>query len=179
MSNVKHAVLQTERLVHRRPTAEHLQAVFDTYATDPEVTRFVMWHRHASLDDTRAFLAFSDAHWTRWGSGPLLSFLKSDGALVGGCGLIWESRTHVTTGYLFARQYWGYGFATECVRAMVDYARSEGARRLSATCHVDNLASARVLVKGGLILEGTLPQHTLFPNLSEVLQDVLSFGRTL
>jgi ribosomal-protein-alanine N-acetyltransferase len=173
------AVLETERLIHRRPTAEHLQVVFDSYATDPEVTRYVMWHRHTSLDDTRAFLAFSDAHWKQWGSGPLLSFLKSDGALVGGCGLIWESRTHATTGYLFARTYWGQGFATECVRAMVDYARAEGATRLSASCHVDNVASARVLAKGGLMLEGTLPEHTLFPNYSPELQDVLSFARTL
>jgi [ribosomal protein S5]-alanine N-acetyltransferase len=172
-------VVETECLVHRRPVAEHLQAVFETYAADPEVTRYVMWHRHASLDDTRAFLAFSDAHWKRWGSGPLLSFLKSDGALVGGCGLIWESRTHATTGYLFARRYWGRGFATECLRGMVDYAKAEGAVRLSATCHVDNVASARVLAKGGLMLEGTLPAHTLFPNLSPDLQDVFAFGRTL
>jgi RimJ/RimL family protein N-acetyltransferase len=176
---MKGITLETERLVHRRPAAEHLQAVFDTYATDPDVTRYVMWHRHASLDDTRAFLAFSDAHWKRWGSGPLLSFLKSDGALIGGCGLIWVSRTHATTGYLFARRHWGQGFATECVRAMVDYAKTEGATRLSATCHTANDASARVLEKGGLILEGTLPRHTLFPNLSPDLQDVLSFGRTL
>ena len=176
---MKDAIVESERLVHRRPAAAHLQAVFDTYAADPDVTRYVMWHRHSSLDDTRAFLAFSDAHWKRWGSGPLLSFLKEDGALVGGCGLIWESRTHATTGYLFARPYWGRGLATECVRAMVDYARAEGATRLSATCHVDNHASARVLVKGGLMLEGTLPQHTLFPNYSPDLQDVLSFGLRL
>jgi [ribosomal protein S5]-alanine N-acetyltransferase len=172
-------VIETERFVCRRPTLDDIQSIYDTYATDPVVTRYVVWERHTSLADTRAFITFSDIHWAKWGSGPLLAMQKSDGRLVGGCGLIWESRSHATAGYLFGREFWGRGFATECMRAMVDFARAERATRVSAICHVDNLASARVLEKAGLRLEATLPGHTLFPNLSEDLQDVLSYGLTL
>jgi RimJ/RimL family protein N-acetyltransferase len=172
-------VVETERLVCRRPTIDDVKAVFDTYATDPDVTRYVVWERHTSLADTRAFIVFSDIHWAKWGSGPLLTFLKADGRLVGGCGLIWESRLHATAGYLFGREFWGRGFATECMRAMVEYARREQAARVSALCHVDNLASARVLEKAGLRLEGTLERYIVFPNLSADPQDVLSYGLAL
>ena len=150
-----------------------------------EVIRDPLWNNiridplALRLVDTRAFIVFSDVHWAKWGSGPLLTFQKSDGRLVGGCGLIWESRTHATAGYLFGREFWGRGFASECMRAMVDFARAERAMRVSAVCHVDNGASARVLEKAGLTLEGRLPNHIVFPNLSPDPQDVLSYGLTL
>ncbi len=57
---------ETVRLALRRPAAGDIEAIFSRYAGDPEVTRFLAWPRHESLEDTRAFLAFSDAQWNEW-----------------------------------------------------------------------------------------------------------------
>ena len=54
-------LLVTERLVLRRPVEDDVSAIFERYASDPEVTRYLAWPRHVSLDDTRIFIAFSDA----------------------------------------------------------------------------------------------------------------------
>jgi ribosomal-protein-alanine N-acetyltransferase len=47
--------LETERLILRRTTSDDAEAVFD-YASDPEVTRYVIWETHNSVEDSRAFL---------------------------------------------------------------------------------------------------------------------------
>lgn len=64
--------IDTPRLRLSRPTARDAEAVFDRYANDPDVTRFVGWPLHQSVDDTRAFLDFSASEWERWPAGPYL-----------------------------------------------------------------------------------------------------------
>jgi len=59
---------------------------------------------------------------------------------------------------------------------MIDLARMFQLRRLYAICHVNHRASARVMEKGGLVREGVLRRHTVFPNLGPVACDVLSYA---
>ena len=50
---------------------------------------------------------------------------KSDGAVIGQCGLSWQSwgdRRVLEVGYLFRRSAWHQGYATEAARACRDYA---------------------------------------------------------
>ena len=105
--------LETERLVLRRPCADDAAAIFARYAADPEVTRYLSWRRHHSIEDTDIFIAFSDSEWERWGTGPYLTFSRADGMLLGSTGLAFESTTVASTGYVFARDAWGHGYATE------------------------------------------------------------------
>jgi RimJ/RimL family protein N-acetyltransferase len=171
--------LETDRLVFRRPVARDAQAIFDRYASDPDVTRYLSWPRHASIDDTRAFIEFSDAEWERWHSGPLLIFSRLEGTLLGGSGLLFETPWCAATGYVFARDAWGRGYATETLRAMVDLAVSHRVARLYAVCHTEHGASRRVMEKCGFSYEGVLRQHTVFPNISPEPADVLSYSRLL
>lgn len=158
--------IQTARLELRRPAPGDCREIFDAYASDPEVTRYVGFPRHRSVDDTRAFLVFSDAEWAAWPAGPYLIHLRETGALVGGTGLKFETPQRAATGYVLARRAWGRGYATEALGAMVEVARACGVRRLYALCHHLHRASARVLEKGGFTLEGTLRRYGEFPNLS-------------
>lgn len=150
------------------------------YASDPEVTRYLSWPVHLSLEQTRAFLVFSDDEWSKWPAGPYLVFSRQDGRLLGGTGLSFETRDRAATGYVFARDAWGRGYATEALDAMIDVARVIGVRRLYALCHVDHRPSARVLEKCGFDRERTLRQFVEFPNLSAgVRADVLCYVRQL
>ncbi len=157
--------VQTTRLLLRKPRAEDAASIFECYASDAAVTRFLSWPRHASVDDTRAFLQFSDAEWERWPAGPYLVESRETGRLLGGTGLAFEDAHRAATGYVFASSAWGRGFATESLRAIVDIARSVGVIRLYALCHADHAASWRVLEKSGFTREGLLRRHSEFPNL--------------
>jgi len=66
------------------------------------------------------------------------------------------------------RSYWGQGYATEAAAELVRYGFEQaGLRRIFAECHPDNLASARVLEKIGLLPEATTNTARLRFGLSQ------------
>jgi RimJ/RimL family protein N-acetyltransferase len=172
------AVIHTARLVLRRPTAADAAGILARYASDPEVTRFLGWPRHTSIEDTRAFISFSDSEWDRWRCGPYL-ICAPDGLLLGGTGLALETPWRAATGYVLARDAWGVGYATEALRTMVDLAPGLGLRRIHAWCHPAHAASRRVLEKCGFDLEGVLRHFAAYPNLGPGPMDTCSYARVL
>jgi len=170
--------IETARLVLRKPRVSDAEAVFSRYSGDPEVTRFLGWPRHQSLDETRAFLEFSDGEWRRWPVGPYLIESRENGQLLGGTGLAFETPFRAATGYVLAKDAWGTGYATEALRGIVAVAAEVGLRRVYALCHPDHPASWRVLEKCGFAREGLLRRHSEFPNLHPgEPSDVLCYAR--
>jgi ribosomal-protein-alanine N-acetyltransferase len=159
-------IIETERLLLRPPRAEDARRVFERYASDPRVTRYLGWPTHRSLADTQAFLVFSASEWQRWPAGPLLIESRASGALLGSTGLGFETTSQASTGYVLAYDAWGFGYATEALGAMRDLASRLEVTTLYALCHPEHRASSRVLEKCGFILERVLPAHAEFPNLN-------------
>jgi RimJ/RimL family protein N-acetyltransferase len=169
--------LTTERLLLRQPERADARAIFDGYANDVDVTRLLAWPRHRSLDDTVAFLGWSEQVWSTQGVGPYVVVDGTD-AVIGTTGLDIETPFRAATGYVLARHVWGVGYATELATAMVGLAERLDVHRLYALCHPDNAASGRVLEKAGFDVEGVLRQHTVFPNLDpERPQNVQCWAR--
>jgi ribosomal-protein-alanine N-acetyltransferase len=158
--------VETNRLVLRKPSMADAEAIFARYAADVEVTRYVGWPRHQSVEETRAFLCFSDSEWRRWPAGPYLIESRLDQQLLGGTGFGFESRSVAMIGYVLARDSWGRGYATEALMAIIDIARELKILQLYALCHPDNTASIRVLEKCDFLLEQRLEQFLQFPNLT-------------
>ncbi len=55
--------IETERLILRPPVAADAEAIHRHWATDPLVTRYLVWRPHRTVEDTRAFLAFVAESW--------------------------------------------------------------------------------------------------------------------
>jgi [ribosomal protein S5]-alanine N-acetyltransferase len=158
--------IETERLILRKPTAGDAEEIFRRYASDPEVTRYLSWPTHRRLEQTQAFLEWSDEDWQRWPAGSYLLFARDDESrLLGGTGLSFQSPALAVTGYVFARDAWGQGFATEALEAMVRLGRATGLKRIAAVCHPDHRPSARVLEKCGFLLDELRRDQLEFPNL--------------
>lgn len=171
--------IETPRLLLRRPTAADAEAVFERYASDAIVTEYLGWPRHRSVADTEAFLAVSDAEWEKWPAGPYLIASPADHRVLGSTGLAFETPTVAATGYVLARDAWGFGYATEALAAMVAVAQDVGVHRLYALCHPANPGSIRVLEKCAFTLEARLPRHMKFPNLgTDEPKDCLRYART-
>ena len=170
---------ESDRLLYRRPHPDDATAIFERYASDAEVTRFLGWPRHQSVEETRSFLAFSDAEWQRWPAGPYLILSRDTGALLGGTGFGFETPYRAVTGYVLARDAWGFGYATEALSAIVGMAPGLGIRRLYALCHPDHRVSQGVLKKGGFDREGLLRAYGEYPNLRPGMPaDMLCYART-
>lgn len=166
----------TERLLLRRPRVSDAEAIYE-YASDPEVTRYMVWRTATELQETVAVLATRAPAWEAgeeycW----VITIPPQDRAI----GTI-SCRVRGTTadfGYVLNRQYWGQGYMTEAAQAIVDWALGlPDIQRVWATCDIDNLASVRVLEKVGLVCEAIQRQSTMRPNLSDQLRDTLVFAK--
>ena len=58
----------------------------------------------------------------------------------------------VEIGYGLLQEYWGKGYATEAVKAMIEWAfRQPGVKAIEAETEANNIASQRVLQKAGFV----------------------------
>jgi ribosomal-protein-alanine N-acetyltransferase len=143
--------IRTPRLVLRDFVADDY-AVILSYASDPEVTRF-MFYGPRDEADTRVYLQRmlkSQVETPRrvWE----LAVVESDsGVVIGACDLTLENEREADLGYILGRAWWGQGYASEAASAMVRAGFEElGVERIFALCDVGHTASQRVMEKAGL-----------------------------
>jgi len=169
-------VLTTERLVLRRPRLSDAAAIFAEYAQDLEVTKYLIWRPHREIKETVDFLAGCLA---RWESGEELTWglTRKDGDRLIGM-VACRVRGHAADiGYVLARHYCRRGYATEAVRAVVEWVASvEPVFRVWAVCDTANAASARVLEKVGMSREGVLRRWIMHPNVSSEPRDCFVYS---
>jgi ribosomal-protein-alanine N-acetyltransferase len=155
--------LETDRLILRKMTSDDAEAVF-AYASDPEVTHYVSWETHLSIEDSKAFLDLATSKYESGGEPDWGIVYKGDHRFVGTCGIVfWEPyHARAELGYTLSRDYWGRDLMAEAVRAMISFGFKEmNLNRIEARCIAENVASARVMEKAGMLYEGTLRQREL------------------
>ncbi len=85
-------------------------------------------------------------------------FRNSDGLSIGYCDITPHRREcfqYARIGYTIHNNYWGSGYATECVSNMIKIGFDQlNLHRLEAHVNLDNPASKRVLQKSGFSYEG-------------------------
>lgn len=101
--------------------------------------------------------------------------LRESGALCGSLGLsISQRHAHAELGYWVGAPYWGRGYATEAVAALLTYGfRDLGLHRIHANHFTRNPASGRVMQKLGMRFEGILRGHL---RKGEQFENVASYG---
>ncbi len=168
--------IQTERLVLREPTLEDAPAIFERYAQDPEVVRYLSWRAHRSIEDTYAFLRHCHALRQSGEGFPWVLTLINEDSLIGMLGLH-PTRHRAEVRYVLARAYWNRGYMTEALRSVVAWALTRPEIfRVWALCDIDNRGSARVLEKAGFEREGILHRWMVHPNVSHEPRDSFCYA---
>ncbi|MFZ5986398.1 MAG: GNAT family N-acetyltransferase [Bacillota bacterium] len=81
----------------------------------------------------------------------------------------------VTIGYFLAEDFWGFGYATEAVRLLLEFLFvNVDINRVHAEVMPENEASKKVLMKNGFIKEGLLRQAALWPGKGIVDLEIYS-----
>lgn len=155
--------IQTNRLILRKMRPTDAEAIF-SYASDSEVSRYVIWEAHRSIQDSRAFLDLVLAGYESGGEPNWGIVYKGDNKFIGTCGFVNHSPEHARAelGYALSTEYRGRGLMPEAVQAMIRFGfQRMGLNRIEARCIAENTASARVMEKAGMTYEGTLREHEL------------------
>ena len=168
----------TDRLHLRLPRRDDAPAIFAGWTQDPEVTRYLTWRPHKSVDESYAIL---DLILKLWRDGEAFTYvltLKDNDNPIGMLA-IHADGFKSSLGYVLARPHWGKGYMPEAVRAVTDWLLHQpDIYRVYATCDVDNPASAKVMEKAGMKYEGLLRRYMIHPNISEEPRDCLMYAAT-
>ena len=152
-------VLNTSRLTLRPFATSDAQAMFSNWASDPEVTRFLTWPTHTSLEISQWVCSdwathYEEKDYYQWA-------IVYDAMPIGSIAVV-DKRDQVgraTIGYCIGRKWWGMGLTAEALRTVMDYLFDEvGYQRIDAYHDPRNPNSGRVMRKCGMQYEGTLRQ---------------------
>lgn len=173
------SVIETPRLLLRRPVPADALGIFEAYAQDAEVARYMTWVPHQSVETTMRFVAFCLDNWQREAAFPWVMVMRDTEELIG----MVEARIRmpaVDIGYVLARRYWGRGLMTEAVQAVVKWALAQpGVCRVWATCDVENTRSSRVLERVGMQREGILRCWIIHPNIDNKPRDCCCYAKVI
>lgn len=144
--------LTTSRLILRRPETADATAIAHI-ANNPRIAEQTrrMPHPYSERDAIEWIEKAAEA-----GDCAFLATLKKDGMIVGAAGSAPMEEDDTEVGYWIGEAWWGNGYATEAVQAVVDHTfTAKPLERLYGRCRVANGASRRVLVKCGFQLIGS------------------------
>ncbi len=163
--------IKTDRLVLRAPNVDDASTVFTGWAQDKEVTRYLTWHPHQQIDETKEFIQNCLSAWDEGTRFPYMITLEENSKIIGMIDLRIEG-PKMGVGYVAARTHWGKGYVPEATRSIIEWAfQQPSIYRVYATTDVENLASQRVLEKVGMQCEGVLRKFIVHPNISDVPRD--------
>ena len=170
--------LFTERLLLRMPRMEDADAIFEGWAQDVEVLRYLTWRAHESLEDTERFVKRCLLAWENQARFPYMILLKENHEVIG----MIDPRIQppqMGIGYGLARCHWGRGYMSEATLAVIDWAfQQPSIYRVYATTDVENTASQRVLERVGMKCEGLLHKYIIHPNISDIPRDSYMYAIT-
>ena len=170
--------IQTPRLRLRCPVLSDADSVYERYATDEAVTRYLMWTPHKAKETV---LEFVRERIRRIESGEEFTWAVTQPDEAGAIGMIGARvRDHkVEIGYVLARQYWNQGYMTEAISSVAEWMLSQPSiYRVWAVCDTENIGSARALEKSAFEREGVLHRWVVHPNRSPEPRDCYVYGRT-
>ena len=133
--------IRTERLLLRRARMEDTIAMH-AIMSDHEAMRYWSTLPHSSTAETERWIA-SMIEVDPTESDDFIVTL--DGRLIGKLGC-WKLPA---VGYLFGRDHWGRGFATEAMTAFIERRRTLGSTELTADVDPRNVASLKFLARAG------------------------------
>ena len=159
---MKHAFTQnieTDRLILRRFEQGDAQAMFTNWASDGEVTKYLMWPAHQSAAASEIILRdwlsqYEKPDYYQWAIVP-----RETMEPVGSIGVVQinEGARSMHVGYCIGRKHWGKGLMTEAFSAVIAFLfRETDVNRVEARHDPRNPASGRVMQKCGMTYEGTL-----------------------
>jgi [ribosomal protein S5]-alanine N-acetyltransferase len=167
---------ETARLLLRPIAASDAAAIFEAYAQDAEVLRYLSFSPHRDMADTEAYITRCLA--TPAESGRTYVLIDSvAGGLLGAFDLRRPQPYRLDCGYVLARAAWGRGLMTEALSTVAGWAiRQDAIWRIGGVCDVDNRTSARVMEKAGMLQEGILRRWLVHPNLGPEPRDCFCYA---
>ena len=169
--------VETPRLRLRRILVTDAREMFD-YSAREDVTRYLLWSPHPDLAYTEGYVRYLQE---RYEVGDFFDFAvveKATGRMIGTCGFtdLSPENHSFEVGYVLHPSFWGKGYATEALGAVLELGKKFGFHRAEARFMPQNQASIRVAEKNGFFAEGVL-KDAIF--CKGAYRDIVVYGKIL
>lgn len=146
--------LKTERLVLRKIVPTDIDDVYE-YGSDPNVSKYLLWHPHTDKNYTRFYLNFLSVRYRKgefydWG-------VEIDGKMIGTCGFTAfdVDNNSAEIGYVLNSKFWGKGIGFEAASAVIKFGFEVlKLNRIEVHYLIGNTASEALSKKLGMSFEG-------------------------
>lgn len=164
--------IETEKLILRKIRFDDAYKIYTGWTSDYLVSRYVNWNVHRSVDTTEQYVKYKVERYENNGyCFDWVVELKENHQLIGEIDVVdYSVQDNVgIIGYCYSSKYWNKGYATEALKAVIDYLLNEVGVSKLAACHIaTNPASGRVMQKAGMHFESVMPKHKLDKNTNEM-----------
>ena len=153
-------LLETERLILRKYALDDAAAMFNNWASDSEVTKFLMWQPHSSLEVSQSIIEdwlkqYDDEKYYHWAI-----VLRENGNEPIGDIAVVQMNEEVSSehiGYCIGKKWWHQGITSETLKAVIDFLFDEAeVNRIESRHDPRNPNSGGVMKKCSMKYEGTL-----------------------
>ena len=158
MKHIGTVVLETKRCILRPFVLSDTRAMFEHWAGDTEVTRYLTWPAHKNVQETEQVISAWISHYKEADFYQWCIVDRETQQAIGSIAevKVLEEIEAVETGYCLSRAYWGKGLMTEVYTAVLEFFfEIVGVNRVQASHDARNPASGKVMLKCGLSYEGT------------------------
>jgi RimJ/RimL family protein N-acetyltransferase len=154
--------IATERLLLREFQPNDREALLAIVREPDQIKHMLLFLDDEAQLDAFLSMAIGEANAEARSQWHLAVEERASGRYLGSCCLMVEhdSPSSAELGYWFLRPSWGKGYATEASAAILALGLGRlGFHRVWGKCHTQNVASAKVMEKLGMVYEGTLREH--------------------
>lgn len=145
--------LETAHLRLRKIRREDAENFFIHFAGNEHVAKYMLWKPHNSIEDTKKSIEhilkrYEMGKSYRWGIA-----LRSDDTLIGMIDLLRfdEVESSCSFAYMIGDSFWGKGFGTEALWAVLEYAFEKMDMQIVKADHMcENVASGAVMRNVGM-----------------------------
>jgi RimJ/RimL family protein N-acetyltransferase len=155
------STLETKRLSLRRPLQKDVPAIArelnNKHISDNTLTIPYPYGK----EDAIHWVKKNQQEWKDKTSFTFVITLKKTGELIGAMGLhLQPMHDRAEAGYWIAEPHWNNGYATEALKAVLEFGFTQlHLHKIFATHMVHNPSSGKVMMKAGMIKEAKLTEH--------------------
>ena len=159
MNHLGTQTIETKRLILRKYKDEDAQYLYKNWASDDEVTKYLMWQTHKDINVSKEWIEYLKSNYDRKDFYEWTIVLKDIDQPIGSISVVdkKENINAVHIGYCIGRKWWHQGITSEALSAVIDFFFDKvGADRVESRHDPRNVNSGKVMQKCGMKYEGTM-----------------------
>ena len=149
--------INTDRLLLRKFNENDSREIFENWISDSEVSKYMVWNNQKNIQETERWLQKVISKYEQLDSYNWGIELKESKKLIGSISAnkTDEIKDCYEIGYAIGREYWRNGYATESLKAVVEFLiKDVGIRKFLCRYAKENQASGSVIRKVGFEYKG-------------------------